>query len=388
MGQMARVVIWCLLAFLGVSIAVSVGITMRLNFLFTVSMVQDPEKKLLFGYGSVIADLWKACGLIFVPLLWRQRKYASSIAAASVWSLCCAWAIASLLGTVAQERMAATGGRETIHASYTDAVKELAELEARFKSLRPTRLAAEIDALLAAALARTVTIGTRTRTVDDVAKNCTRPERLTATACEEIAAFRVEIATAVEANRLDSRIAETRKRVATLRDQGATLASDTQGEMISRVTRGLLSISDAAFGLPLLVTAVFEAIGALCPVILFAAVEPMWAASGRVQTRPQTPGGRRSAPHGLVVDFLDDCTEPEETGAALAAKDLHAAYAKWCAQNALSGMAEDEFVKEFDRERERPEMRGRVRKLGDRYVGVGLVKGHLGPANTQSPSAK
>ncbi|MGH7486977.1 MAG: hypothetical protein ACREMY_15450, partial [bacterium] len=103
---------------MSVAIAASVGITMRLNYLFVVSMVEDAEKKLLVGWGTVIADLWKACGLIFVPLLWRWKQHATALAASLVWGLCFVWAVASLLGSVAQERMATTGGRETIHATY------------------------------------------------------------------------------------------------------------------------------------------------------------------------------------------------------------------------------------------------------------------------------
>ena len=181
-----------------------------------------------------------------------------------MWALCFVWAVASLLGSVAQERMTTTGGRDTIHMSYADVEKELAEVGAQRRLLRSARSSTEVEALIAAGLSRTVTIGARVRTVDDVSKNCTKPDRATADACNDIADLRAELAAAVEAARLDVRVAQLRKRGADLREKGATLSSDVQSEMIERFTRGFLSVKDAAIGLPLLVTAVFEAIGALC----------------------------------------------------------------------------------------------------------------------------
>lgn len=139
MSRTPYVLAGCLLCLLSLSIAGSVGITMRLNYLYVVSMVTDAEKKLLLGWGSVIADLWKASGLIFVPLLWRRKLYPTAAAAALVWVLCFVLAVASLLGSVAQVRMTATGGRETMHASYGDVEKELGEVEATRKVLRSAR---------------------------------------------------------------------------------------------------------------------------------------------------------------------------------------------------------------------------------------------------------
>jgi hypothetical protein len=362
-----------MLFLLSLAIAVSVGITMRLNYLFVISMVADAEKKVLVGWGTVIADLWKACGLIFVALLWRWRQYARAIGAALVWALCFVWAVASLLGSVAQERMATTGSRDTIHMSYADVEKELAEVGAQRKSLRSVRSSTELDALIAAALSRTVIIGVRVRTVDDISKNCTKPDRATADACNEIGDLRAELAVAVEAARLDVRIAELRKRGADLREKGATLSSDVQSEIIERFTRGLLSGKDAAMGLPLLVTAVFEAIGALCPAILFAVAEGTLGATGRVQTRTDASPATHEVPSGLVVDFLDDCTEPSDDGRALAISHLYAAYSSWCEQRGKTAITLRNFAAELDRERGRPEMKNRVRKFGDRYYGIGLV---------------
>ena len=373
MSRTAKSLALVMLVLLSLAIAVSVGITMRLNYLFVISMVADEEKKVLVGWGTVIADLWKACGLIFVPILWRWRQYGRAIGAAFVWALCFVWAVASLLGSVAQERMTTTGGRDTIHMSYTDVEKELAEVGAQRRLLRSARSSTEVEALIAAGLSRTITIGARVRTVDDVSKNCTKPDRTTADACNDIAHLRAELAAAVEAARLDVRVAQLRKRGADLREKGATLSSDVQSEMIERFTRGLLSVKDAAFGLPLLVTAVFEAIGALCPAILFAVAEGILGASGRVQTRPDATPAAHEVVRGLVVDFLDDCTEPSDAGRAIAMADFYAAYASWCQQKGRVALSIPDFAADLDRERGRPEMRNRVRKFGDRYYGIGLV---------------
>jgi hypothetical protein len=56
---------------------------MRLNYLYVISMKEDPEKKWLVGIGTALADLWKAAGL---PLLWRAKHRLLAIGGAFVWS--------------------------------------------------------------------------------------------------------------------------------------------------------------------------------------------------------------------------------------------------------------------------------------------------------------
>jgi hypothetical protein len=188
--------------------------------------------------------------------------------------------------------------------------------------------------------------------------------------------LRAELAAAVEHARLDARIDELRKRVSVLREKGGTLSSDVQSEMIARFTRGFVTVKDAALGLPLLVTAVFEAIGALGPAVLFGVIRGTFESDGCVRTRPFAIGRERIvdvSPSGLVVDFLDECTEPRDDGRALALSELYTAYQNWCGEHGTEARPLKEFTAEFDRERERPEMKGRVRKFGDRYYGVGLV---------------
>jgi hypothetical protein len=276
--------------------------------------------------------------------------------------------------------MTTTGGRDTIHLSYADVEKELAEVGAQRTSLRSARSSTELEALIVAGLSRTVVVGVRVRTVDEVSRNCTKPDRVTADACKEIGDLRAELAAAVEAHRLDVRLAELRKRAGDLREKGATLSSDVQSEIIERFTRGLLSVKDAAFGLPLLVTAVFEAIGALCPAIQFAVAEGTMGAAGRVQARHVATRRVHDAV-GLVFDFLDDCTQPSEGANALAISELYAVYQSWCSQRGETAVTLRDFTENLDRERERPEMKGRVRKFGDRYYGIGLVAGKCaGPA--------
>lgn len=366
MFSLKSAIAFLLLGLLAIATAVSVVITMRLNYLFVVSMVEDAEKKLLVGWGTVIADLWKACGLIFVPLLWRWKRHALAGAAAFVWTLCFVWAVATLLGSVAQERMATTGSRENLQANYREIEGQLIHLERQRAKLPATRTVAELEALLAAALARPIEIAGRIRTIDELSKACSRPERVTIDPCREVAELKVELASAAEAARIDARLAELRTRAALLREHGAILASDVQGEMIARVTRGVLSAKDAALGLPLLVTAVFEAIGALCPAIVFAAFE------GARMPRKGSAASDASVA-GTVVDFLDECTEPGDGRVAITLGNLYAAYQAWCNRSKRIPATIDVFGRTLDVERGRPEMRDRVRKFADRYYGIALI---------------
>jgi hypothetical protein len=48
-------------------------------------------------------------------------------------------------------------------------------------------------------------------------------------------------------------------------------------------------------------------------------------------------------------------------------------YKNWCARSGKRPMSRSDFIEQFDRLREDPEMKGRVRKLDDRYFGIGIV---------------
>ena len=76
---------------------------------------------------------------------------------------------------------------------------------------------------------------------------------------------------------------------------------------------------------------------------------------------------------GSVVDFVAEETVPSAETNAIGSDDLHQAYARWCKEKGRVALPPEPFGREFDRLRELPALRGKIRKFGTRYFGVALA---------------
>jgi hypothetical protein len=382
--QAVRCVVMIVLA---LATATMFAVSMRANYLYGYGIGQTPETQHAIAWANVGADLWKGFGLIAVVALWRTRSCHAAIAICATWLVCLSFSVSSAIGIYVQERTALTSGREAKHASYEDAKKELVEVEEKIRSLGQHRLAAQLEASIAGILARAVTSGDRVRgTVGTLSANCSRTDTRTAADCVEVADLRGELAVAIEAARLEARLAGVRQHVNALRDRGGSAAPDPVGEFWRWMTRGWLSVRDVAFGLPLFFAFMIEMVSAFGPVGIVAyaeATRPTPTTSDTARSVATLPVTARSAAvrHDLrtweevghVVQYMADRTEPTTQPAALGVEELHADYEVWCLTRSLRALSLETFVDEFDRVRESPQLAGKIKKFGTRYFGIAFV---------------
>jgi hypothetical protein len=365
---------------LGAATGGMIAVSLRANYLFGYGFGQTPEKAHVFGFANVAADIWKAAGLIVITSLWRAKQKRFAITLMPVWLLCLLWGLASAIGVYAQDRTQLIGGREAKAASYQDAERELREIEARLQTLGSTRSTAQIDAAIAAVLARPVVVGERTRgTVGKLSSNCTKEDRLTAESCLEVATLREERVAAQDASGLHSRQAELRAQIARMREAGSALPSDPTAELFSWLSHGQLSVRDIAFGFPLMFALLVEIVSAIGLPGLAAYAEATKPEAERAMLAdvarhgaPQHDIVRQSAP-GRVVTWMAERTEPTGDSAAVSIETLHADYEVWCIGKNISAAALAAFSDEFDQVRGVPELHGKIRKFGNRYYGIRLV---------------
>jgi hypothetical protein len=372
-----------LIGFGALATAAMVAVSMRLNYIFGASLGQTPERAQAFGLVSVIADCWKATGPIFIYSLVRAHRWPTAAAAGVLWFACFAYAVSSALGLAAQDRTTMTSGRETVRAGYEDVVSELREQEGKSKALPAHRSVGELEAAIAALLAQPVMSGGRAhRTVDAISAACTKASDRTVATCAAIATLRQELAVAIEADRLDQRIAGLKERAARLRKGGGTLSADPQAEILSRVTMGLLSPKEVGFGLILLLAMVIELVSAFGPVVLSAYAEAtrktrdgkaIVALEGVATGRDLSRQGAIAVP--AIVDYLAERIEPASTRRGLGADELYADYDVWCVKKGGSACSLEAFIDEFDRVRSEHQLVQTIRKFGTRYYGVQLVAG-------------
>ena len=143
---------WLAIAMLTVATGVMFLISMRGNYLYGYGIGQSEEKRTLFAWANVAADVWKAFGLVAISVLWRSRHWRIALAGSIAWFVCLLTGINSAIGVYVQDRTVLTGSRAAEHASYLDAERELKQQEEKIAVLASHRSTGELDALVAAAL--------------------------------------------------------------------------------------------------------------------------------------------------------------------------------------------------------------------------------------------
>jgi hypothetical protein len=384
----SRAVRWLVICALSVATCGMFLISMRANYLYGRGIGRSPETQEALAWANVGADIWKAFGLIVVAALWRGRWRRAAFATGLTWFVCLLFSVTSAIGIYVQERTALTGGREAKHASYEDAIKELADVERKIANLARHRSVGEVDAAIAGVFARTVVVGERVRgTVGALSANCTKDVKRTAEACTEVAELREELAVAKEGVTLDERATTLRRQVSDLRGRGGSVAPDPVGEFWAWITRGWITVRAVGFGLPLFFALMIETVSAFGPLAIAAYAEATRRHASHDMTRAVAAG--RAEPRsdaidrtdamvietelGQVVPFMAERTEPTTGPSAISIDDLHADYELWCRMNALRALSREAFTGEFDRVRELPQLEGKIRKFGNRYYGIQLL---------------
>jgi hypothetical protein len=375
-----RLVRWSVIVALGAATAGMAAVSLRANYLFGYGFGQTSEKAQVFGWANVAADIWKVLGLITITSLWRAKQYRFALSLLPIWVLCLLWGLIGAIGVYAQDRTALIGGRETAVATYKDAEHELAQMDRKLSGLRTHRSEAEVKAAIAGVLARPVSVNERIRgNVGKLSANCTKPDRLTTEACQEVAMLGEELAVAQEAATLEAKRDIARQRVRVLRDGGGSVVPDPVAEVFAWLSRGQLSVREIGFGFPLVFAFLIEIVSAFGPAgivayadatrkTMGATTQPDMARSGEL-----LPAAASNGEHGRVVKWMADRTEPTVDTSAITIEEMHADYEVWCFERGLQATSLDAFTSEFDRVREVPQLAGQIRKFGSRYYGIGLV---------------
>jgi hypothetical protein len=378
---------WLVVSVLGAATLGMFLISMRGNFLYGYSIGQSEEKRTLFGWANVAADVWKSFGLIAVTMLWRNRNRHAALAGTLAWLVCLCSGLNSAIGLYVQDRSTVTGTREAHHSNYNDAQAEVERLTERLRGLPPRRSVGELDALIAAALAQPIVVGERVRgSVAVLSNECRKLDARTALPCGEINNLRNERASAEEARKLEDRLQQLQTHTAMLRERGHSVTPDPVGEFYAWATRGLLSVRDVGFGFPLFFALLIEIVSAFGPVTVVRFAELSFAhrtpsdidalqpvMTGHALSRPALSGPVQSE-RERVAAWMAQRARPSTDGGAIGIETLYEDYRAWSAQLNKAAMSLALFGAEFDRLREMPELAKKIRKFGNRYYGLALSK--------------
>jgi hypothetical protein len=381
MIESAQITRWIVLAALSLATLVMFAVSLRGNYLYGYGLGQTEEKRVLFAWANVAADLWKAFGLITVTMLWRTKHRRAAIIASVAWFACLLFGINSALGIYVQDRSSSTSLREGRYANYKEAERDLAATETKLRGYARDRSVGEIDATIDALLQRPVVVADRVRgTVGALSRDCSKIDARTSDACEQVALLRIEHSAAVAAAKLEERAHDLRQQIAALRDMGSALAPDPVGEFYAWITDGFVSVRDVGFGFPMFFALIIEVVTAFGPVTIASYAEasrsvPQRAMTGHDRLEPAAAG--HSEPDASVLSWIAERATPTNETSAIGVVQLHADFAAWCGKRGDDAMSLARFEDEFDRVRALPDLAGKIRKFGDRYYGIGLARKKL-----------
>jgi hypothetical protein len=135
------------------------------------------------------------------------------------------------------------------------------------------------------------------------------------------------------------------------------------------MSRGLVSVRDVGFGFPVAFALLIELVSAFGPVGIatYAAATRYSHTTGVRASPPETIAHLEHHPVGAVVDYVAERTVPGSQSSAIGDAELHKDYLRRCTRTGSVGLSLVDFTAEFDRLRELPALRGKIRKFGARY---------------------
>jgi hypothetical protein len=371
------------LGVLGVLAAsVLLAVSAAMNYRFGYSLGKTALDGQIYGAASAAADCFKALVPFFFFAALRNRMWSQATAAALVWLVVVGYSLASAFGHAALNRLDTTGQRALEAALYKDLradAKRTEEQLAWIPKHRPEEtLRSEISAL-------------QNQRAWSVTRGCTEVTgRSNREFCQQFHKLNAELASAQQAQKLESRLAEIGAKLA--KSAGATVMAeaDPQASVLSKVTG--LDLTTVQAGLTMLVVLLVEIGSGFGMYVAFAhwrlyerpalaaaapapeiAVQPsvvLREANGeaRVESRRMA---RLVAPESDVERYYRERVTGAGEGASITATSLYEDYCAWCEERGKEPLALPTFGREFgELGVAKAKIAGRVR-----YIGIALKSG-------------
>jgi hypothetical protein len=145
-----------------------------------------------------------------------------------------------------------------------------------------------------------------------------------------------------------------------------------------------VSVRDVGFGFPLFFALLIEIVSAFGPATIVAYAEATRGRpTGHGTLEPATAGfdmarqaaaGSGELVQADVISWVAGRCVPVGGKRAIRLEELHSDYLQWCAARRRDAAKIATFEQAFDRACELPELAGKIRKVGKRYLGVGLAE--------------
>jgi hypothetical protein len=360
----------------GILLAVSAAMNYRFGFSLGKTTV-DGE---IYGLASAAADCFKALVPFFFFAALRNRMWSQALAAALVWTVVTGYSMTSALGHAALNRLDTTGKRAVEAAAYADLRADSKRAQEQLGWIPQHRPADTVQSELNGLKGQRA--WTNTTGCSDITGKSNREF------CQQFHKLNAELASALEAQKLETRIAEIGARLAKTAGGTVLAEADPQASVLARLSG--LNVEMVQTALTLFVALLIEIGSGFGMYVAFAhwrlhetpetrAPAPLFAAAAAGISTPQAPravepvaapeageeavheevapvrrfgandnkiGGKPLLPDSDVERYYRERVVASG-GASLTSQDLYESYCAWCEERDKEPFAMPTFSREF-----------------------------------------
>jgi hypothetical protein len=288
-----------------VAASILLAVSAAMNYRFGFSLGKTALDGQIYGLASAAADCFKALVPFFFFAALRNKMWSQALAAALVWTVVTGYSLTSALGHAALNRLDTSGKRAVEAATYADLradSKRAQEQLAWIPQHRPPdTVQSELNALKAQRA------WTNTAGCSDIAGKSNREF------CQQFHKLNAELASALEAQKLETRIAEVGARLAQTAGGTALAEADPQASVLAKLSG--LKVELVQTALTLFVAILIEIGSGFGMYVAFA----HWRLHDQPETRAPSPIFEAAA-EGMrkpeAQRVLDPIAEPEHGGEA------------------------------------------------------------------------
>ncbi|MEM1306995.1 MAG: hypothetical protein AAGG99_05680, partial [Pseudomonadota bacterium] len=244
----------------GVLLVVSAAMNWRFGFYLGTTELDG----FIYGSASAAADVMKALIPFLIVAAWRNRMWSQMAASAVVWLVVTAYSLTSALGHAALNRQDTAGQRVAQATAYANLQSDLERAKQQLAWVPQHRPAATVQSELS---------GMEAQKAFGWTKGCTRVKgRYQRNFCKGFTALKAELGSALQATKLEQRIADTQATLASM-DGAGPKAADPQAQILAKLTGFVMpgiSVEDVQTGLAVFIALLLEVGSGLGMYIAFA----------------------------------------------------------------------------------------------------------------------
>jgi hypothetical protein len=218
--------------FLGVlgviAASILLAVSAAMNYRFGFSLGKTALDGQIYGLASAAADCFKALVPFFLFAAIRNRMWSQAAAAAVVWAVVTGYSMTSALGHAALNRLDTTGQRAVEAANYKDTRADLKRAQDQLAWIPQHRPAQTVAADIAAV--KDQRLWQATSSCAEVSGKTTRDF------CAQFHRLTAEEASAVQAEKLEARVAELTGKLSHVAGGTVMAEADPQASVLAKLT--------------------------------------------------------------------------------------------------------------------------------------------------------